>query len=95
MLCEARCEREKSGISPETMNTQPDEFIRFEHTGWQCVADKYAMRVFARPDGLLARQSPETLDAIRMAIENGIKRYRRGNELVLPMAAHIVVVGKG
>jgi ubiquinone/menaquinone biosynthesis C-methylase UbiE len=47
-----------------------------------------------RTAGLLARQSPERLDAIRTAIENGIKRYARGNELVLPMTAHVVVVSK-
>jgi SAM-dependent methyltransferase len=32
-----------------------------------------------RTAGLLARQSPERLDAIRVAIENGMKRYGRGN----------------
>ncbi len=47
-----------------------------------------------RTAGLLARQSPETLDAIRVAIENGIQRYARGNEIVLPMAARVVVVSK-
>jgi ubiquinone/menaquinone biosynthesis C-methylase UbiE len=47
-----------------------------------------------RTAGILARQSPETLEAIRLAIENGIKQYARGNEFVLPMAAHVVVVSK-
>ena len=47
-----------------------------------------------RTAGLLARQSPETLDAIRIAIENGMQRYARDNKFVLPMAAHIVVVSK-
>jgi SAM-dependent methyltransferase len=47
-----------------------------------------------RTSGLLARQSPERLNAIRIAIENGIKRYARGDEFVLPMAAHVVVVSK-
>jgi len=42
----------------------------------------------------LARQSPETSDAIRIAIENGIKQYARGDEFVLPMAAHVIVVSK-
>ena len=40
-----------------------------------------------RTAGILARQSPETLEAIRIAIESGIKQYARGNEFVLPMAA--------
>jgi ubiquinone/menaquinone biosynthesis C-methylase UbiE len=47
-----------------------------------------------RTSGLLARQSPQRLDAIRVAIENGIKRYAKGNEFVLPMAARVVVVSK-
>jgi ubiquinone/menaquinone biosynthesis C-methylase UbiE len=47
-----------------------------------------------RTAGLLARQSPERLDAIRVAIENGVKRYAQGNEFVIPMAAHVVVASK-
>lgn len=47
-----------------------------------------------RTAGLLARQSPERLDAIRVAIENGIQRYARGNKIVLPMAARVVGVSK-
>ena len=47
-----------------------------------------------RTAGLLARQSPEKLDAIRIAIENGIRRHARGSEIVLPMPARVVVVWK-
>ena len=47
-----------------------------------------------RTAGILAQQSPETLERIRIALENGIKQYARGNEFVLPMAAHVVVVAK-
>ena len=47
-----------------------------------------------RTAGLLARQSPERLEAIRVAVEKGIKQFARGNDFVLPMAAHVVVVGK-
>ena len=47
-----------------------------------------------RTAGLLARQSPETLEVIRGAIENGIRRYAKGNEFVVPMTAHVVVVSK-
>jgi SAM-dependent methyltransferase len=47
-----------------------------------------------RTAGLLARQSPERLNAIRTAIENGVSRYARGNGFVIPMAAHVVVVSK-
>ncbi len=47
-----------------------------------------------RTVGILARQSPEALETIRVALENGIKQFARGNRFVLPMAAHVVVVSK-
>jgi ubiquinone/menaquinone biosynthesis C-methylase UbiE len=47
-----------------------------------------------RTAGVLARQLPETLEAIRIAIENGIKQFARGKEFVLPMAGQVVVVSK-
>jgi len=47
-----------------------------------------------RTAGLLARQSPERLSAICRAIEREVSRYARGNEFVIPMAAHLVVVAK-
>jgi len=61
------------------------------HAGYYFEAERNAG---VRTAGILARQSPETLDAIRVAIENGIKQYARGNKFVLPMAAHVVVVSK-
>jgi ubiquinone/menaquinone biosynthesis C-methylase UbiE len=47
-----------------------------------------------RTAGLLARQSADRLNAVRIAIEEGVKRYERGNELVLPMTAHVIAVSK-
>jgi ubiquinone/menaquinone biosynthesis C-methylase UbiE len=47
-----------------------------------------------RTAGILARQSPEALEKIRVALENGIKQFAQGNHFVLPMAAHVVVVSK-
>src|SRR5213080_2477901 len=47
-----------------------------------------------RTAGLLARQSPEKLHAIRVAIEKQMQRYAAGNKFVLPMAAHVVAVAK-
>jgi ubiquinone/menaquinone biosynthesis C-methylase UbiE len=47
-----------------------------------------------RTAGILARQSPERLEAIRIALENGIKQYATGNEFALPMAANVIVVSK-
>ncbi len=47
-----------------------------------------------RTAGLLACQSPERLEAIRVALENGTKQFARGKHFLLPMAAHVVVVSK-
>ena len=47
-----------------------------------------------RTAGLLKRQSPERLHAIRQAIENGVKQYAKGNGFAVPFAAHIVIVAK-
>ena len=48
-----------------------------------------------RTAGLLACQSPQKLEAVRIAIENEMQRYAKGNEFVLPMTAHVVAVSKG
>ena len=61
------------------------------HAGYYFEAERNAG---VRTAGLLARQSPEQLEAIRIAIENGIKRYARGHEFVLPMTARVVVASK-
>jgi ubiquinone/menaquinone biosynthesis C-methylase UbiE len=45
-----------------------------------------------RTAGVLTRQSPKRLEAIRMAVEEGVKRFARGDEFVIPMAAHVIVV---
>jgi SAM-dependent methyltransferase len=47
-----------------------------------------------RTTGLLARQSPQRLVAIRTAIENEMQRHARANGFLLPMAAHVVVAMK-
>ena len=47
-----------------------------------------------RTAGFLARQSSETLDAIRLAIESEVRQYARDDEFVLPMTAHVVAVTK-
>ena len=61
------------------------------HAGYYFEAEQNAG---VRTAGILARQSPETLEAIRVAIENEIKQYARGKEFVVPMAAHVIVVSK-
>lgn len=47
-----------------------------------------------RTGGLLKQQSPERLDAIRQAIEEGVKHYAKGDGFAVPFAANIVVVSK-
>jgi ubiquinone/menaquinone biosynthesis C-methylase UbiE len=65
---------------------------------WHLPSESYFFEVErdagVRTAGLLARQSPERLEAIRVVIENGIKRYARDGEFVLPMTAHVIVVAK-
>lgn len=61
------------------------------HAGYYFEAERNAG---VRTAGLLARQSPETLEAIRVALENGIKQFARENEFALPMAAHVIVALK-
>ena len=61
------------------------------HAGYYFEAERNAG---VRTAGILARQSPETLEKIRIAIENGIKQHAQGNEFAIPMGAHVVVVSK-
>jgi ubiquinone/menaquinone biosynthesis C-methylase UbiE len=47
-----------------------------------------------RTAGLLARQTPENLEKIRLAIEARIQRYGRGGAFAVPKAAYIVAATK-
>ena len=47
-----------------------------------------------RTAGLLARQSPEKLDAIRAAIEQRVQRYAKGNRFSIPTSAYVIAVAK-
>jgi ubiquinone/menaquinone biosynthesis C-methylase UbiE len=47
-----------------------------------------------RTAGLLARQTPDRLDAIRRAIEDGVKGHAKGEGFAIPMAAHVIVISK-
>jgi SAM-dependent methyltransferase len=76
-----------SSMSYETRTVQ----WRLPHAGYYFEAERDAG---VRTAGILARQSPEELEAIRIALEEGIKQFARGTEFVLPMAAHVVVVSK-
>lgn len=47
-----------------------------------------------RAAGLLARQTPEKLDAIRSAIEDRIRSYAKGEGFAIPKGAYVVAVSK-
>jgi len=47
-----------------------------------------------RTAGLLARQRPEVLRAIRAALEKAVKPYARGNGFAIPKAAYVVAARK-
>ena len=47
-----------------------------------------------RTAGLLARQTSDRLDTIMRAIENGVRRYAKGDRFIIPMAAHIIMISK-
>jgi ubiquinone/menaquinone biosynthesis C-methylase UbiE len=47
-----------------------------------------------RTAGLLARQTPDKLNAIQSAIERAVKPYAKGNGFAIPKAAYIIAVSK-
>src|SRR5438309_3845817 len=47
-----------------------------------------------RTAGLLARQTPEKLDAIRSAIEDRVSAYAKGEGFAIPKAAYVVAISK-
>lgn len=48
-----------------------------------------------RTAGLLARQTPAALEAIRSELEKSIRQYARGDGFAVPKAAYIVTATKG
>jgi SAM-dependent methyltransferase len=65
---------------------------------WNVPAPRYLFEAErdagVRTTGFLARQSSDRLDAIKRAIEDGVRRYAKGDGFAIPMAAHIVVASK-
>jgi SAM-dependent methyltransferase len=47
-----------------------------------------------RTAGLLARQTPEKLNAIQSAIEAAVRPYAKGNSFAIPKAAYVIAVSK-
>ena len=52
------------------------------------------LKAGVRTAGLLARQTPETLSAIRVAIEQAVRPYARGDSFAIPKAAYIIAAQK-
>jgi ubiquinone/menaquinone biosynthesis C-methylase UbiE len=83
---------ERAGFDGESMSYDT------RSVGWHVPTAGYFFEAerdaSVRTAGVLARQSPDRLDAIRIAVEEGVKRYAQGNEFVLPMTALVVAVSK-
>ena len=47
-----------------------------------------------RTAGLLARQTPEVLSAIRASVEKAVQAYARGDGFAIPKAAYVVAVSR-
>lgn len=52
------------------------------------------LKAGVRTAGLLARQTPQALNAIRSAIEQAVRPYAQGDGFAIPKAAYIVAVRK-
>jgi ubiquinone/menaquinone biosynthesis C-methylase UbiE len=89
---ECRRVLEQAGFDGESMN------YHTRSVEWHLPTAGYFFEVErdagVRTAGLLARQSPDRLNTIRIAVEEGVKQYARGNEFVLPMTAHVIAVSK-
>jgi hypothetical protein len=68
-------------------------------TRWQVPTARFVFdaerNAGVRTAGLLARQTPEALNAIQAAIERGMRLYVRGDGFAIPKAAYVVAVRKG
>lgn len=81
-----------AGFNCATMRFQP-------HTiKWQVPSADFIFETErdagVRTAGLLARQTPEVLGAIRSSIENALRTYAKGDGFAIPKTAHVVAVAK-
>jgi SAM-dependent methyltransferase len=53
------------------------------------------LKAGVRTAGLLARQTPAALEAIRLAIEKAVQPYARGDGFAIPKAAYVVAAARG
>jgi len=89
---ESRKVLERVGFGAESL------IFRTRSVGWTLPSASFLFEAErnagVRTAGLLARQSAEKLDAIAQSIEEGVKRYARGDRFIIPFAAHVIVVSK-
>jgi len=83
---------ERAGFNGATM-----EFNR-RTTEWQVPTARFIfdaeLNAGVRTGGLLAKQTPETLNAIRSAIEEGVRAYAKDDGFAVPKTAYVVAVTK-
>jgi hypothetical protein len=53
------------------------------------------LKAGVRTAGLLSRQTPAVLEAIRSDLEKSIRPYARGDGFAVPKAAYVVTATKG
>jgi len=83
---------ERAGFNGGSMN------FKVHNIEWEVPTARFVFdaerNAGVRTAGLLARQTPERLNAIQAAIEATVKRYATGDGFAIPKAAYVVTVSK-
>jgi hypothetical protein len=89
---EFRAALERAGFDGSSMS------FKVHRIEWQVPTARFVFdaerNAGVRTAGLLARQTPEALNAIQAAIERGMRLYARGDGFAIPKAAYVVAVRK-
>ena len=76
----------------------PSMIFRIHRIEWQVPDARFIfeaeLKAGVRTAGLLARQTPDALEAIREAIEKGARPYARDGGFAIPKAAYVVAASK-
>jgi ubiquinone/menaquinone biosynthesis C-methylase UbiE len=82
----------RAGFDPASMT------FKLHQIEWQVPGARFIFEAErnagVRTTGLLARQTPDALNAIQSAIENAVRPYAKGNGFAIPKAAYIIAVSK-
>jgi SAM-dependent methyltransferase len=83
---------ERAGFDGDSMK------FKLHTIDWQVPSANYVFdaerTAGVRTAGLLARQTPQALRAIQVAIEKAVRAYAKGNSFAIPKAAYVVAVSK-